>query len=85
MGGKIDISIIAKTSFAIVAVIALLALLGFINKNIDILIQISWRLAVTVIVGGVAIAISKSYMADFYKFLGIIICLIIIIGVWITI
>ena len=51
-----NISVIAKSSFAIVAVVALIAMLGYINTRDPELLAAAKTIAVAVIVGGVLIA-----------------------------
>lgn len=78
----LNINVLAKSSFAIVAVLALLVVIGYFTLGIDVLIDIAWRLGVTVILGGVAIGISKAYMSDLYKLIGIMFCVLIIVLLW---
>jgi len=79
----LNIKVLAKSSFAIVAVLAVIIVIGYFTLGIDTLIDIAWRLAVTVIIGGVAIAITKSYnMDDKYKLTGVLVCLVLILVLW---
>ena len=81
------IKIIATTSFAIIAVVAVLAVVGYIVLATDILLNLALKIAILVIFGGIIIAVSKSKMDDLLKFILILIMVLLMIAslLWVNI
>ena len=74
---KMDIKILATTSFAILAVAVVLAVIGYITLGSGILVNLAFKIAILIIFGGIIIGISKSVMKSEHKFYLIIIFLVI--------